>query len=97
MREPGEIVERKELVRECVRVGKQMLLQARLHGPESVSTELFNTAIKLAENRGLLGPGDDDLRGRRDEFADELRHVRELLELAEALDAANRKAFRDAD
>ena len=97
LRDPGEILERKELVRECVRVGKQMLLQSRLHGPESVSTELFNTAVKLAENRELFGPGDDDLRARRDEFAGQLRHVRELLELAETLDAANRKALRDAD
>ena len=75
---------------------KQMPLQARLNGPESVSIVLFNTAIRLAANRDLLGPGDDNLRAHRNEFADELRHVRELLELAATLDAANRKAIRDA-
>ena len=34
-----------------------MLLQGRLHGPESLSRELFSSALKLAANLDLTGPG----------------------------------------
>jgi glycerol-3-phosphate O-acyltransferase len=33
-----------------------MLLQGRLHGQESLSRELFATALKLAANLDLTGP-----------------------------------------
>ena len=56
---------RATLLEECDRVGRQMLLQRRLHSPESVSRELFASAINLAENLGLLGPGGDDGGPRR--------------------------------
>lgn len=76
---------------ECVAVGQQMLLQARLHGPESVSSELFSSALQLAENRGLLRPADDTLQADREEFAQQLRALGESLALAESLDVSNRK------
>ena len=38
-----------------------MLLQGRLHGPESLSRELFAGALQLAENLDLTGPGGEDL------------------------------------
>ncbi|MGV9482602.1 glycerol-3-phosphate 1-O-acyltransferase, partial [Gordonia aichiensis] len=70
-------IDRKEFIDECVAVGKQMLLQQRLHSPESVSTELFTSAWKLAANHGLIGPAtegaEDDLTARRMEFAERLR------------------------
>jgi glycerol-3-phosphate O-acyltransferase len=34
-----------------------MLLQGTLHGAESVSQELYATALKLAANRGLVDAG----------------------------------------
>ena len=48
------------LVAECEKVGRQMLLQGRLHGPESLSRELFVSALDLMANLGLLS---DDARG----------------------------------
>lgn len=42
------------LVAECEKVGRQMLLQGRLHGPESLSRELFVGALDLMANLGLL-------------------------------------------
>ena len=46
---------------ECGGVGQQMLLQGRLHGPESLSRELFASALKLAANQDLIGPGGEEL------------------------------------
>lgn len=92
-RAPDADWDKEAFVAECVAVGQQMLLQARLHGPESVSTELFSTALKLAENHGLLDAGNPGLAARRGEFAAELRGVVELVALAEALDPSNRKAI----
>src|SRR5690606_3619310 len=41
-------------IAECEKVGRQMLLQGRLHGPESLSRELFVSALDLMSNLGLL-------------------------------------------
>ncbi|NLJ53230.1 MAG: glycerol-3-phosphate 1-O-acyltransferase [Intrasporangiaceae bacterium] len=43
-----------EFIDECEKVGRQMLLQGRLHGPESLSRELFVSALDLMANLGLL-------------------------------------------
>ncbi|WP_433681192.1 glycerol-3-phosphate 1-O-acyltransferase [Nocardia sp. CA-119907] len=96
-RDNAEEIDRKEFIDECVAVGKQMLLQQRLHSPESVSTELFTSALKLADNRGLLTPVSRDsakrraeLTRRRIEFADQLRTIAALISQAAALDPSNR-------
>jgi glycerol-3-phosphate O-acyltransferase len=60
----------------CLRVGRQWALQRRLASEESVSAEMFQTALKLARHRGLVGSADPTLGKRRRDFADELREVR---------------------
>jgi glycerol-3-phosphate O-acyltransferase len=45
----------------------------RLHSPESISRDLMQGALKLADNRGLLGVGGEELRKQREDFRDELR------------------------
>jgi glycerol-3-phosphate O-acyltransferase len=65
-------VERDELVAECLRVARQRWLQQQLHSPESISKDLMLNALKLAGNRDLLGPGDDELAAARARFAAEL-------------------------
>jgi glycerol-3-phosphate O-acyltransferase len=72
-RDPREPLDAEAFVRECLGVGNQWNLQRRLASAESVSAELFKTALRLARHRGLEGPGDDDLREHRSAFADELR------------------------
>lgn len=92
-RDPKVAVDKRDFVAECVAVGRQMLLQQRLHSPESVSTELFGTALKLADNRGLLAVGDGDpteLAVRREEFAARLRVLAGRITQAAALDPSNR-------
>lgn len=76
--DPARPVDVDDLVARCVPVARQYHLQQRIHSPESISAELFRTALKLAGNRGLLEPGDGppaELTGRRVAFAAEIREV----------------------
>ena len=65
-------IDREEFLAECLGVGQQMLLQGALHGAESVSKELYATALKLAANRGLLEPGGEEGRAA---FLEEVEEV----------------------
>ena len=82
------------LLDECDRVGEQMLLQRRLHSPESVSRELFTSAIDLKDNLGLLAPEEgespEDLQRRRTEHLEFVTSLIDRAQLIESLDAANR-------
>ncbi|MFI9506065.1 glycerol-3-phosphate 1-O-acyltransferase [Nocardia sp. NPDC052566] len=96
-RDPLVVIDRKQFIDECVAVGKQMMLQQRLHSPESVSTELFTSALKLADNHGLLAPVAPDsaeeaaeMTRRRTEFADSLRTISARISRAATLDPSNR-------
>ena len=85
-------IDKKKLTEECVRVGRQYVLQKRLSNPECVSREVFGNALQLAANRGLLKPGGKDLAERRAAFAAELESVvKRVLEI-EQLDQARRAA-----
>jgi glycerol-3-phosphate O-acyltransferase len=77
---------------DCLRLGRQYLLQGRTRSPESVSNTLFETALRVAANRNLVEPGPDDigLAGRRRAFAEEVREALRRVEIIEALAAARR-------
>jgi glycerol-3-phosphate O-acyltransferase len=90
-RPPGHPVAEKEFLDECRGVGQQMLLQGRLHGPESLSRELFANALKLAANLDLLGPGGEDLAQRRRAFAGRLHDDVARLIVIDEIDAAGRR------
>jgi len=81
----------REFLDECGGVGRQMLLQGRLHGPESLSRELFAGAVKLAGNLDLLGPGGDELAQRRQAFAGRLHDDVARLIMIDEIDAAGRR------
>ncbi|WP_227984512.1 glycerol-3-phosphate 1-O-acyltransferase [Nocardia spumae] len=88
--DPATRPDRKQFIDECLAVGRQMLLQQRLHSPESVSSELFASALKLAENYGLLDPDTPDVARRRRELADELATISARISRAATLDPSNR-------
>lgn len=71
-REPAAPLDGDALVAESLGVAHQRWLQQDLHSPESISKDLMNGALELAGNRGLLGPGGDELVQSRQELADEL-------------------------
>jgi glycerol-3-phosphate O-acyltransferase len=90
-RAPGQPVEDAEFLDECAGVGRQMLLQGQLHGPESLSRELFASALKLAANLDLVVPGSPGLAERRGAFATRLHSVVARLIMIDEIDAARRR------
>ena len=95
-RDPAEPIEEPRFLDECATVGRQWLLQRRLHSPESVSRELFATALRLARHRDLVPPGRDELAERRRDFLAEVRRtVQDTTTIAE-LDERSREARGDA-
>ncbi len=90
-KEPGRELDEEALLGECLGLGQQMWLQGRLHRADSVSRELYATALKLARHRGLVD-GDGDaatVRRARAEFAetvvDVLARMSRIAELEEAI------------
>src|SRR3984893_3081402 len=61
---PCRDIDEQELLTTCLRLGRQWSLQHRIT-EESVSGEMFSTALKMARHRGLL-----DAEGPTDEVAD---------------------------
>ncbi len=92
-------VDRYEVTRRALGLGRQYVAQQRLRSSESVSVLLFQTALQLADNRGLLGPGGplgpgEDVAARRVSFLAELRDLLRRLDEIEHL--AIRRYIRDA-
>ncbi|HEV7734696.1 MAG TPA: glycerol-3-phosphate 1-O-acyltransferase [Candidatus Binatia bacterium] len=85
---PAVAIDQAKLLDRCLGVGKQYLLQRRISNAESVSKVLFEAALRLAKNRGLLEPGAPDLAERRKAFADEIRSAVRRADAVEALVAA---------
>jgi glycerol-3-phosphate O-acyltransferase len=61
---PGRDVDEQQLLKRCLRLGRQWSLQHRIT-EESVSGEMFSTALNMARHRGLL-----DTEGPAGEVAD---------------------------
>jgi glycerol-3-phosphate O-acyltransferase len=66
---PYEELDVDEIRARALQLGQQYIAKGIIRTPEAVSTALFSSAVKLAENRGILTSG--KLRERR-EFADEI-------------------------
>jgi glycerol-3-phosphate O-acyltransferase len=90
-RNPRTPVVEPEFLTECSGVAQQMLLQGRLHGPESLSRELFASALRLAANLDLVDPGREELGLRRQDWAAEVRDVVARVVVIDELDAASRR------
>jgi glycerol-3-phosphate O-acyltransferase len=88
----GPVTADSDVVREALGLGRQYVAQHRLRSSESVSALLFQTALQLARNRGLLEG--DDLAARRAAFLAELRDLVRRLDRIENL--AIRRYIRDA-
>jgi glycerol-3-phosphate O-acyltransferase len=87
MQAEGEISDPKQLINHALTLGKQRVLQKRIHCEESVSGSYFENAIKIADNQDLLKAGDDAVNGRQ-RWLEELRetstNVRFLASMADA-------------
>jgi glycerol-3-phosphate O-acyltransferase len=77
---PGEEIDSKQLLAECLGLGEQYRLQRKITQAEAVSQVLFKSAIGLADNRRLLEPR-DHVEADRQAFAAEIRDVVRRIEL----------------
>jgi glycerol-3-phosphate O-acyltransferase len=91
--EDGGLIEDQEVIRRALGLGRQYVAQRRLRSSESVSVLLFQTALQLAANRGLLDDG-EDVAARRAGFLAELRGLLRRLDTIE--DLAIRRYVKDA-
>jgi len=95
-RDPALAFDREPFLADCLHLGKQLLLQRHVHSAASVSKVLFETALRLADNRDLLEPGPDgpgDLAARRTAFAEEIRDALRRVYAIDALAAIRRARF----
>ena len=81
--DPRRDADKKALVKSCLALGEQYRLQKRITSAEAISTVLFDHAISLAENRGLLAGGGVARLREREAFADEIRDLVERLDVVE--------------
>ena len=95
--DPRKALERGLFVERCLGVGRQLLLQGRLHGEDANSQELYNAALSLAANRDLVDPGRDEVRVAREAWLAEVREVRDRLVRIGELDAAMLEGVLDDD
>ncbi len=86
MRTPGEPIDEKDFLQECIKSAQQRWRQRDLHSPESISKDLFSGCLQLAANRGLLEP--DVTQEQRSAFAAEIADVVRRVGLVRAI--ANR-------
>jgi len=89
--DPAAPIDRDAFLRACMALGHQYQLQRRIRSAESISKLLFETALKLADNRGLLDAAAPDVAARRADFAAEIRAAARSAEVISLL-AAERRA-----
>jgi glycerol-3-phosphate O-acyltransferase len=83
---PGAVIDRAEVIKALMGIGRQHVLQGRVYGGESVSSELFAAALKAAANRELLDPAGDDLRTARIAWLEQIEEVIERLRTIDELE-----------
>jgi len=89
--DPHAPIDRAKFLTACMGVGRQYHLQGRLHSTASISRVLFEAALRLAENRALLEPGQPELARWRTAFSEEIRGWLRRIDAIDAL-AASRRA-----
>ena len=77
--EATDTLEREDVETTALELGRQYLVQGKIVNAEAISTALFDSALQLAGNRGLLQASEDVLE-RRIAFAAELRELLSLIE-----------------
>ena len=86
---------RNDFLSACMALGRQYTLQRRIRSAESVAKASFETALRLADHRGLVDGEGSDLDARRWAFANELASVVRRIDAIDALAAARRSGVAD--
>ncbi len=70
--DPAAEFDKAAFLTECLGVAHSRRLRQELDHSEAISNELFDTALQLADNRGILNSDAPDVRERREQFAREI-------------------------
>ena len=89
-------VDEDDLLADSLAVGRQWALQRRVASDESISLELFRTALALARHKGLLDGG-DGVGAAREAFAAELRDSVRRVNIIGEIAAGAASAGRHSD
>jgi glycerol-3-phosphate O-acyltransferase len=81
--------EKAALLSQCLKTGKQQLLQGRVFSAESISKAVYETGLRLAEYRGLLAA---NRSVERNEFLEQLHRLNRRLETVLAITLAKADA-----
>jgi len=85
--------EPKALIERALTLGKQRVLQQRIHCEESVSSVYFENAIKIAESLNLLEVSEDIIE-RRQQWLNELRYLTANIRVLASVSDAKRLSER---
>ena len=79
--DPQRAVDEKQFFDRCLRLAKQWSSQHRIASKESVSLEMFTTALKMARHRGLVDPdATADIGERRRALVQQLDELQTSIE-----------------
>jgi glycerol-3-phosphate O-acyltransferase len=79
--DPRHAIDEKQFFDSCLRLGKQWSLQRRIASRESVSLEMFATALKMARHRGLVDSDDSvDTGEKRRALVEQLDDLQQSIE-----------------
>jgi glycerol-3-phosphate O-acyltransferase len=83
-----------KFIARCLVVGRQWALQRRIASEESVSAEMFRTALRLARHNELVEPNIPDLPQRRRAFVEEIDGYRtRIAQVAQLADQRQQEAL----
>ncbi len=91
--EPGTEIDRPKIIKALLGIGRQHVLQGRVYGEESVSSELFAAALRAAANRELLDPARADVREARTAWQQQIEEVIERLRAIDELEREVREGM----
>ncbi|MBR9913125.1 MAG: hypothetical protein GYB33_22525 [Gammaproteobacteria bacterium] len=93
----SELSDSNALIEKSLALGKQRVLQQRIHSEESVSRAYFENAVKIAEGRQLFANSSEVIAGRRDLWYELKRVVSNVRYLASITEAKRLEKFRSID
>ncbi|NND66198.1 MAG: glycerol-3-phosphate 1-O-acyltransferase [Halioglobus sp.] len=82
---PGDVLNEKDILAECLPYARQALLQRRITSEASIGKLLFQNGLKLLDNLGLVAPGDESLRERRLQMSQSLRELTHRIDILRSL------------
>lgn len=92
--DPDETLDKQTIAHRALLFGRQEAAHGNTTTPESLSTELFDSGIALADNAGLLGRGDQE---ERDEFLADIDDALADLRLVQDVGTRSRGSHRGSD